>query len=487
MTSLTPESPWRTSGDTTLAAFAAELAGSPVAAEADVLCDLADPYGRLYLAHSKIENQHDTVGILIDPGMHNNLALRPRGYPEELGTRNGFAVFPRYQDCLTAWRRRLSDVRLCYLDAVTMLEYSTCYNPASDTHPVTGVVNDPVRYCNRLLTTINRLPEEGAPPMAEPQNIVVVAGHRSTGDPGNPSEKERTDDLARAYRDALRAAGHEVWWLQENDGDADPDDTVGGLDTVGRRTLALCESVGATLMLDLHFEGHGNTSVRGCFAIVPDVTGLTTAVPGGAPPHDTWANNPLDQKVGRALTEAIRSQTGIPLRTGIREPGLMDEGETGVGAQGFRLAMFAYTVPRQPEMVRLVVEHGALTNPQDRAIIDAPGFYQKVGQAAVMAVNTVFGAPEVPDEPDPPTDELAYPPGWDALVAAEVWGTAYSPDWDFNPAGVVSRIYIDERVCSRLIYRLRQPGGRDLFVFTSGHTIGRLADTESYRVLAKPK
>ena len=149
--------------------------GSPVSLEADALCDAASPYGRLYLGHSKAENQHDTVGLLIDPTMHNNLALRPRGYPEEQTwtdangdvhrSKNGFAVFESYAACLAAWRRRLVDTSIDtgktpknYVEAVTMTEYCEVYNPLGDKHPVTGLENKPERYCNQLLATINRLP-----------------------------------------------------------------------------------------------------------------------------------------------------------------------------------------------------------------------------------------------------------------------------------------------------------------------------------------
>jgi hypothetical protein len=200
----TPQTPWKQTHDTTPEAFAAELAGSPVFSEADALCDSASPYGRLYLGHSKIENDHDRLGILIDPTMHNNMALRPRGYPEETGQRNGFATFDSYAGCLAAWRRRLVDPSLCYVASVALLDYSACYNPSTDVHPVTGVVNDPARYCDRLLATINRLPiETEEPPMPEtitfgrvpPPPVAVrdilAPGVRANGDGWNAMNRDR--------------------------------------------------------------------------------------------------------------------------------------------------------------------------------------------------------------------------------------------------------------------------------------------------------
>jgi hypothetical protein len=210
MTACNPQTPWRDTGDTTPGAFGAELVGTPIFPERDALCDGASPYGRLYLAHSQAENRHDTVGILIDPTMHNNLALRPRGYPEETGAVNGFARFASYEGCLMAWRRRLVDASIDtgeapknYVEARTLLEYCHVYNPAGDTHPTTGVPNRPEVYCDRLLATINRLPldTEGTmpetitfgrvPPPPVAVRDILAPGVRANGDGWNAMNRDR--------------------------------------------------------------------------------------------------------------------------------------------------------------------------------------------------------------------------------------------------------------------------------------------------------
>ena len=83
-----------------------------------------------------------------------------------------------------------------YVEAVSLLDYCRVYNPSGDTHPVTGLPNNAVRYCNELLETINRLPlAQPNPPtfsaFAAPRVFHVRQDTRATGraapfrDPGN--------------------------------------------------------------------------------------------------------------------------------------------------------------------------------------------------------------------------------------------------------------------------------------------------------------
>jgi hypothetical protein len=201
----TLQAPWRDIGDTTPEAIAAELArlNSPMRADAAAIYEAATPHTLLTIAHSFAENKHDTVGKLIKPDMKNFLALRPRGYPEETGERNNFATFASYADCVGAWRRRYTDesidtsrVPKNHVEAVSLLDYCTVYNPSGDTHPVTCLPNDSVRYCNELLETINRLPLAQTTlttftAFATPRVFHVPSGTRASGrstplrDPGN--------------------------------------------------------------------------------------------------------------------------------------------------------------------------------------------------------------------------------------------------------------------------------------------------------------
>ena len=171
---MTPDSPWREIEDTTWGAFVDELGrvDSPMLAFAEPIYRAAQGVTRLFLAHSWAENQHDTVGKLIKPDMHNPLALRAR-YGEP--TRNNFAVYEAYPDCVAAWRRRFDDPNLPYRTTATLRDYCRVYNPTGDIHPVTGLPNNPDRYCNELLATINRLP-----PLEEPSMPTVQLAGMST-------------------------------------------------------------------------------------------------------------------------------------------------------------------------------------------------------------------------------------------------------------------------------------------------------------------
>lgn len=202
---ITRQTAWREMGDTTLEAFEVELArlDSPMLGDAAAIYQAASPHSRLVIAHSFAENKHDTVGILIKPKMKNFLALRPRRYREETGKRNGFATFASYADCVAAWRRRHTDAKIDtdkspknYIEAISLFDYCLVYNPAGDTHDVTGLVNDSARYCDELLATINRLPQAQPDPppftaFAAPRLFHVLHGARAVGrtgpvrDPGN--------------------------------------------------------------------------------------------------------------------------------------------------------------------------------------------------------------------------------------------------------------------------------------------------------------
>ncbi len=218
--------------------------------------------------------------------------------------------------------------------------------------------------------------------------IVLTAGHRSDADTGNPAEKARTPMMAQAYKRSFEAAGFPVYYWQSMDGDGRPDQSPGGLDSVGRGVGRVMAGIpGPSVLLDLHFEGGG---ARGVFSIVPDVTGLRTAVSNGAPSDDTWAANADDVRLARMMSRYISEATGLPLRA-TTEPGVMSERSTGVGGQGWRLAMFAYTAGNRSRSQRLVVEHGCLTQSADLKIIDSPGFAEKSAAAAVKAVREMYG------------------------------------------------------------------------------------------------
>lgn len=297
---------------------------------------------------------------------------------------------------------------------------------AVDPHYAEGIVA-------RGNAIFSNLPDqEDTPPMPTGiPTILIDAGHRSTDRTGNPAETDLTDDLARAYVTELRRRDFPAVWLQRDiDMDRDPDDTVGTLDTVGRTMAAwMTRTPGDLLMLSCHYNG----SHSPLHAIVPDNRGLTTRVLNGAPSDDTASVNILDHRLLTTIMERMAADDlGTLFRGKLGTPGLMSETETGVGLDGFRLAVFAYTAPFRDRAVRGVIEHGGTSDPAARRFAD-------FARAAADAIEAVYGTATTPSTTTTPkprrtttttTTTTAGPP---ALPPGMSHGLAEAL---FNPAGI---------------------------------------------------
>lgn len=231
--------------------------------------------------------------------------------------------------------------------------------------------------------------------MTRKLRILLVQGHRNTHR-GNPAEMAITPLAARAIRRALRAAGHTADMLQN-----DQDWFAGSLDAVGREVVRLHDTNPYDLMLDIHFEGDANNT-RGVFAIVPDGDGLETRSPYRD--SDSWESNPLDVHYAEAIARGVSQATGLRIRGGFRRPGVMSEKQTGVGGQGYRLAMFGYTAVVRHRMMRLVLELGNIRGDAD--IIQVPGFYDSVARGVVQGIHREMSVGNVVDLAKPTTPEM---------------------------------------------------------------------------------
>jgi len=298
-------------------------------------------------------------------------------------------------------------------------------------------------------TTASEQPQKESESVSRPK-VLLIAGHRSYNDAGNPNEKDRTPALAAAYYTEFASAGYEVWWLQRDvDGDADPDDTVGGLDTVSMKAYQWgVNNPGDLVLLDLHYEG---AYARGHFAIVPDITGLGTAITLPQLSTDTWANNILDRKVGREWADRMRAITGLPYRSsGVVEPGLMSETQTGVAIQyDARLATFAYTSAHRDRMVRLVLEHGSLLMADDLAIINAAGFPSRAAVAGREAVDAAYGitteTPPATEEPPVEEEKHTLPAGMTEQLARRYYKSYVAPwgkTYEFDLSRAASQVWL---------------------------------------------
>lgn len=380
---------WRTYGDIGVVNFVRELqaVNSPMLAEWDTIHGAAGDLSGLMAAMAWHESRYATAFNANVPENRNPLNLRPRGGGA------GFMKFATFTECVRVWRSRLVDSGYAYAHTTTLQDLIHVYAPSSDG-------NNEAAYVSAIERKLAQW--KGTQPVAEIR-IILNPGHRNTSG-GNPDEAAFTPQLASAYFDAFSAAGYETVNLG---------DTSGGLDETCRRMASqIASAPGECVLLDLHLEGGGPP---GAFAIIPDVAGLRTNAPVPQDPADTWENNSRDRTLGNEIVTGIVNATGLTKRQA-RLPGLMDESQTGVGGQGYRLATFAYTSPYRAKAVRLVVEHGCHTTEPDRSIIFAPGFAQKCALAAVYAVRAVYGSPGPVQPPGPVYAEPEVPAWFAASV-----------------------------------------------------------------------
>jgi hypothetical protein len=296
-------------------------------------------------------------------------------------------------------------------------------------------------------------------------HVILIAGHNSVGDGGNPTERALTPNLAKAYFKAFSDAGISVEWIN-------PSLTPGGLDGLASLTARKIRDADAELVIafDLHFNGY-TSGVHVIPAHNRKTNGgmLSTAIVAGRVPEDTMDNNTLDVKLSGVLASAIVAANPGMYLWGSN--GTMPENQTGVGLNGYRLAMMAYSAPWRDKSVRVTVEHGG-TNDAQR-----PDFYNRCANAAVASVKTVLAsrieppAPQPEPEPEPPTGD----PGSPSLVAF-LFGSAEGYAFDAN--GPVSKLWLEtgnkEERWPRLI-DVRVEENEKWFVFGDGSVISAVA------------
>jgi hypothetical protein len=296
----------------------------------------------------------------------------------------------------------------------------------------------------------------------DPLHIVIVAGHNSIGDGGNPTERALTPKLAQSYLKAFTSAGIPAEWIN-------PTLTPGGLDGLASLTARKIRDADADLVvsLDLHFNG-AKSGVHVIPAHNRKSNGgqLSTAIVAGRVAADTMDNNTLDVTFAGALARAIvAANPGMSLWGAT---GVMPESQTGVGLKGYRLAMAAYSAPWRDKAIRVTVEHGGTDDAKRE------DFYARCAGAAVATVKTVLGTrietPEPnpdPDEPEPPTGDPGNP-----SLPAFLFGEAAG--YVFDPTGPVSKLWLDTGNRNGQWPRLvdvKLEGRARLFVFADGTVI----------------
>lgn len=259
-------------------------------------------------------------------------------------------------------------------------------------HTVIWTEGDGPQYAARMVAFINDLiaRDAGTPPKPEPSppakqpHIAIAAGHWNTAG-GNHDERETVKPLAFEIARQLREhGGFHVTMMTPEQGNYPGDHNA-----VARAVMALHATQPVDLYWECHTEGTDNTANRGAFGVVPWW------------PKDNPGDKDTDAiTISADLVRRMRDATGIPIKTtNVVQPGVMAEYQTGVGGQGFRLGVFAYTTEAKATMTRCIFEYGAHTNPQDFAIQRQPWFTGRAARATVEAIAAFFGVAVSDKEP----------------------------------------------------------------------------------------
>jgi hypothetical protein len=252
--------------------------------------------------------------------------------------------------------------------------------------------------------------------------IALSAGHHNS-DGGSQVEYAITGPLCHFYAMAFRELGCDVRVITPNDGLGQ---FPGGLQDVAAKVVEWSNAGWtADLYLETHTQGLGDNSVRGAFAIYPDWGSDT----------DMAVKNGL----GLKMVKAISIATGIP----VWSSGIMSEKSTGVGISGFRLGIFLRTAPVASNTTRLIIEHGAHTNPQDLAILQSPEMQQRIANASSKAaVEYLSGGGGMAPEYSPIAQYVAEHGGTAVFgkVLSGVYGTNGSIEQNYEYA----HLYVDK-------------------------------------------
>lgn len=245
---------------------------------------------------------------------------------------------------------------------------------------------------------------------------ILSMGHRNTDRGGAAGEFDWTPIMTRVLADEIRAAGGVAYIIQEEDGDNDPNFSVGrGLQNAARLCVDLDRAVGGVdAYISMHYEGG---PAGGFFGIYPDArSGL-----------DAGTNNPLDKRLIRSIANHV-AKTGMPKRVaGCVEPGLMSERQTGVGAQGYRLGEFVGTLGFRDRVARVILEAGNRGTPADYNRISNPTWRTAYAKAIVAGLEETFGAFTGDKTPAPAPKPTPNKPVPGYAVAKPIPGLANRP------------------------------------------------------------
>ncbi len=194
----TAATPYRSIGDTTLAAYESEFrrGGSPMLQDAAAIHAAAQPHSALFLAMAWHEQRYATTSKSIRPDQHNPVGLRPwdgdpNGMPPgatgRITVSNGgqYLVFDSFANCVREWKRRLFDDPAykggVYARTTTLQQMLDTYAPPGDVHEVTGIDNADSGYGADVLALLTRLEAAGLLPANVEASPMALKAHTVPG------------------------------------------------------------------------------------------------------------------------------------------------------------------------------------------------------------------------------------------------------------------------------------------------------------------
>ena len=165
---------WRTSGDTTLAAFTAALPASSRLKQRDEVAACyaaASPYSRLCLGMLKAESSYATDFDAVPASMNNPLNLRVRG-------QEPFQQFASIADCIREWKDRITSPTYAYKNTQTVRDLVSIYAPGFDNNDVDAYVRTVETVIAALPLLSIPTPPKETPPVSTPTGwkLYNVAG-----------------------------------------------------------------------------------------------------------------------------------------------------------------------------------------------------------------------------------------------------------------------------------------------------------------------
>jgi hypothetical protein len=159
------------------------------------------------------------------------------------------------------------------------------------------------------------------------------------------------------------------------------------------------------------------------------------------------------------MVKALCAASGIP----IWSSGLMSEKATGVGISGYRLGIFLRTAPVASSTTRLIIEHGAHSNPQDLALLQKPEIQQAIANASAKAAIDYLQGIHGPRQVVDPLMDYYNANGGEAAFGEPIGGQ-YGTNGSVERMFTKAHLYIDRATNKVIVEQILNLNG-----FVVGH------------------